>query len=54
MHNIDAMLVILVVSFVLMCVGFSFRDRQWGVTALSIGILSALSTLFYKLYITLN
>lgn len=54
MYDINSMLVILIVSFALMCVGFSFRDRQWGIGALAIGIISVLSTLFYKLYIILN
>ncbi|MFV0454642.1 MAG: hypothetical protein ACK5NQ_06535 [Pseudomonas sp.] len=54
MYDIDLMLIILLISFALMCVGFSFRDRQWGIGALAIGILSVLSTLFYKLYITFN
>lgn len=54
MYNIDSMLIILLISFALLCVGFSFRDRQWGICTLAIGIVSVLSTLFYKLYITFN
>ena len=54
MYDIDSMLAILLVSFALMCLGFSFRDRQWGIGTLAIGILLVLSTLFYKLYITFD
>jgi len=54
MHNFHSMLVILLVSFALMGVGFSFRDKQWGICTLAIGIALVLSTLFYKLYITFN
>lgn len=54
MRDIDSMLIILLVSFALLCVGFSFRDRQWGIGVLAIGILSIFSTIFYKLYISFN
>lgn len=52
MVDIDTMLILIIASFILMGAGFNFRERGWGVALLGLGILSMLSTLFYKLQLT--
>ncbi|WP_019342181.1 hypothetical protein [Stutzerimonas stutzeri] len=52
MERIDFMLLLVITSFVLMGVGFNFRERGWGIALLGLGIVSVLSTLLYKLQIT--
>lgn len=51
MEQIDTMLVLIMISFVLMGVGFNFRDQRWGIALLGLGVVSILSTLLYKLQI---
>ncbi|GAB6389135.1 hypothetical protein [Stutzerimonas marianensis] len=52
MNTTHLMLLLIVTSFVLMGTGFNFRERNWGVALLALGIMSMLSTLLYKLQIT--
>lgn len=52
MVNINAMLILIISSFVLMGTGFNFRERGWGVALLGLGIVSMLSTLLYKMQVT--
>jgi len=54
MVDIEAMLILIIASFVLMGSGFNFRERGWGVALLGLGILSMLSILFYKLQIAFS
>jgi hypothetical protein len=52
MDRLDLMVLLILASFALMGAGFNFREQRWGLALLSLGILSMLSTLFYKLQIT--
>ncbi len=52
MVDIDIMLILIIASFILMGTGYNFHERGWGVALLGLGVLSMLSTLFYKLQIT--
>ena len=54
MDRIDTMLLLIIASFILMGMGFSFREQKWGIALLGLGIVSMLSTLFYKLQITFS
>ncbi|MCP9338351.1 hypothetical protein [Stutzerimonas xanthomarina] len=51
MERIDFMLLLIITSFVLMGVGFNFRERGWGIALLGLGIVCVMSTLFYKMQI---
>lgn len=52
MDRIETMLLLIILSFVLMGVGFNYREQMWGPALLGLGILTMLATLFYKLQIT--
>ena len=54
MVSTNWLLTLIVIGFVLLCVGYSHRERQWGIAMLGFGVLSMLGTLAYKMYITLN
>ncbi len=54
MDRIDTMLLLIIASFILMGVGFSFCEQKWGIALLGLGIVSMLSTLLYKLQITFS
>ena len=52
MDRLNLMLLLIITSFMMMGAGFNFREQRWGLALLTLGILSMLSTLFYKLQIT--
>lgn len=52
MDSMHWLLSLIVAGFVLLCVGFNYRDNDWGVGLLSLGILTMFSTLAFKMYIT--
>ncbi|NKQ10371.1 MULTISPECIES: hypothetical protein [unclassified Pseudomonas] len=52
MDRLNLMVLLIIASFVLMGAGFNYREQKWGPALLGLGILSMLSTLFYKLQIT--
>ncbi|WP_028240597.1 membrane protein [Stutzerimonas azotifigens] len=43
------LLLMIVAGFVILGVGFNFRDRPWGIALLTVGAVSMFSLLFYKL-----
>jgi hypothetical protein len=52
MDSMHWLLSLIVIGFVLLCVGFNYRDSNWGVGLLAVGILTMFSTLAFKMYIT--
>lgn len=52
MDELETMLLVIALGFVLLCVGFANRAKNWGVALLAIGWLCMLSTIAYKMYIT--
>lgn len=52
MDSIHWLLTLIVIGFILLCVGFAYRDEQWGVGLLALGVLAMFSTLAFKMYIT--
>lgn len=54
MDRFDTMLLLIIASFVLMGVGFNFRERRWAIALLGLGIVLMLSTLLYKLQLALG
>lgn len=50
MPELNATLLLIVLSFALMGVGFSLRNRPLGIGLLAAGILLVLATLFRELY----
>ena len=54
MQHLDWLILLITTGFVLLCVGYSFRERQWGVAVLAIGVLTMFSTLAFKMYISFH
>lgn len=54
MKEFYVMFAIIVLAFVLLIVGYSQRDKEWGVALIGFGVLGAFCTLLYKIYFTLN
>tara|TARA_Y100001951_G_scaffold101058_1_gene105367 strand:- start:431 stop:628 length:198 start_codon:yes stop_codon:yes gene_type:complete len=52
MDSMHWLLSLIVIGFILLCVGFNYRDRNWGVGLLGLGVLTMFSTLAFKMYIT--
>lgn len=50
---LHSMLGFLFTGFVLMGIGFNFRDYTWGIVLLALGSLTMLSTIAYRVYLTL-
>lgn len=54
MQHIDWLIILIGTGFVLLGLGYNYRDQSWGIALLTIGVLMMFSTLSFKLYITLN
>ncbi|MCW3148949.1 hypothetical protein N8H22_10130 [Stutzerimonas stutzeri] len=52
MYELDVMLGLLMVAFVLLIVGYAARDKGWGAAMIGLGIVGAMSVLAYKMYLT--
>ena len=52
MDSMHWLLSLIVIGFILLCVGFNYRDRDLGVGLLGLGVLTMFSTLAFKMYIT--
>lgn len=52
LNSLNWMLSLILTGFVLMGVGFSFRERNWGIALLALGSATMLSSIAYKLYLT--
>lgn len=48
------MICILIVSFTVLIIGYNLREKPVGVVMMFIGILMALTSLLYKIYVTLG
>lgn len=51
MNELETMIVLIVVGFLLLTIGYSRRDRSSGVITIQLGILIMFSTLASKLYL---
>lgn len=54
MQHLDWLILLITTGFVLLCVGYNFRDQQWGVAILAAGVLTMFSTLAFKMFITFS
>ncbi|EPL59977.1 hypothetical protein [Stutzerimonas stutzeri] len=52
MLHIDWLIILIGTGFVLLGLGYSFRDRGWGVGMIAAGVLTMFSTVAFKVYIT--
>lgn len=51
---LHTMLSLLFLGFTLMGIGFHFRERVWGITLLALGSVTMLSTIAYRVHLTLT
>jgi|APHig6443717817_1056837.scaffolds.fasta_scaffold07371_4 hypothetical protein len=51
---LHVMLGLLFTGFLLMGVGFSFRDHNWGIALLTLGSFTMLGTIGYRMYLALH
>lgn len=54
MQHIDWLIILIGTGFALLGIGFNYRDKNWGVALIALGVLTMFSTITFKLYITLN
>ncbi|MNJ72026.1 hypothetical protein D3C77_686340 [compost metagenome] len=54
MESMNWMVSLLMLGFLLLGLGFNFRNTNSGVTLMALGILCTLSTIGYKLYLILH
>jgi vacuolar-type H+-ATPase subunit I/STV1 len=54
MEDIHWVLLFLVTGFLLLGFGFNYRDKDWGIGLMSLGVVSVLMTVLFKLYIVFN
>ncbi|WP_286784463.1 MULTISPECIES: hypothetical protein [Pseudomonas] len=54
MDNFHLMIFLLVAGFLLLGIGFTFREKEWGVWMTGVGGLSMLAPIALGIYIGLN
>lgn len=54
MQHIDWLITLIGTGFALLGIGYTYRDKNWGIALLALGVLMMFSTISFKLYITLN
>ncbi|BFT64789.1 hypothetical protein [Pseudomonas moorei] len=54
LSSFHAMLVPILVGMILLAIGFNFRDKNLGVFAMWIGMLTILATVVFKILAKLN
>jgi hypothetical protein len=54
MSSFHAMLIPILCGMILLAIGFNFRDKNAGVFAMWIGMLTILATVVYKILAKLN
>ena len=54
MQHIDWLIILIGTGFALLGIGFNYRDKEWGVALIALGVLMMFSTITFKLYITFN
>ena len=53
MDSFHIMIVLLVVGFLLLGIGFNNRDHEWGVWLTGLVVLSMFAPLFFKIFVEL-
>ena len=53
MNHLHIMIALLLVGFLLLGVGFSNREREWGIWLTGLGVLVMFAPLLFKLFVTL-
>ncbi|WP_437884150.1 hypothetical protein [Pseudomonas sp. LRF_L74] len=54
MDHYDIMLLLLCIGFLLLGIGFSYREREWGVSLIGFGALVMLAPIALKMYLVLH
>ncbi|VXD02325.1 conserved hypothetical protein [Pseudomonas sp. 8Z] len=54
MEHYHLMLALLIGGFLLLGVGFNFRDNEWGVRALGIGVIMLLAPIALRVHLALT
>ncbi|HBO4965601.1 MULTISPECIES: hypothetical protein [Pseudomonadaceae] len=54
MKELNIMLLVLVTAFLLLGIGFSRRDKEWGVVLIAMGVICVLATIGYRIRIALG
>lgn len=54
MQHIDWLIILIGTGFALLGIGYNYRDKNWGIALIAIGVLTMFSTISFKLYIALN
>jgi hypothetical protein len=54
MDHFHLMLLLIVTGFILLGVGFSYRDNEWGIKLIGLGALCAFGPILFKLYIAFH
>lgn len=49
MHPLHLMTILIIVSMIIMVVGYSWRDTAWGPALVMIGMLSMMSSLAFRI-----
>lgn len=51
MNELEVMITVIVVGFILLMIGYARRDRDSGIFTMALGILMMFCTIGYKLYL---
>ncbi|WP_174236524.1 hypothetical protein [Stutzerimonas nosocomialis] len=51
MNDLEVMIAVIVVGFILLMIGYARRNRDSGIYTIALGILIMFGTIGYKLYI---
>jgi hypothetical protein len=54
MDEIYIMLALLICGFLLLGFGFNYREQEWGVRLIGVGIVVTLAPIAYRLYLALQ
>ena len=54
MEQTHLMLAVLLSGFVLLGIGFNWRDNEWGIRLMLVGIIAVLAPIGLHVYTTLN
>ena len=54
MESYHFMLALLIVGFLLLGFGFNYREHEWGVRLIGVGVLVTLTPIAFRLYLALQ
>lgn len=54
MHSFNAMLIPILTGMILLAIGYNFRDKNAGIFAMWVGMLTILGTVVFKILAKLN